>query len=60
MFKKIAGVVVACAPLASFAAVPTEVSSALTTAATDVAAVAALALLVYLAPKAIKYMRGGL
>lgn len=60
MFKKIAGVVVSVSPLAAFAAVPTEVSTALTTAAVDVAAVAGLALLVYLAPKAIKYMRGGL
>lgn len=44
----------------SQAAVSTEVSSALGAAAVDVAAVAALAFLVYLAPKAFKYMRGGL
>jgi len=63
MFKKIAGRVVAVT-VASIgianAAVDTSVSGALGTAATDVAAVAALAFLCYLAPKAFKYMRGGL
>lgn len=42
------------------AAVPTEVSTSLTTAAVDVATIAGLALLVYLAPKVFKYMRGGI
>jgi hypothetical protein len=46
--------------VSAHAAVPGEVTSALTAAAVDVAAVAGLALLVYLAPKAFKYMRGGL
>lgn len=40
MLKKIAGVAVAVLPLSSFAAVPAEVTSAITTAGTDMATVA--------------------
>jgi len=59
MFKKIAGVVVAALPLASFAAVPTDVSTAMTGGATDAAAVAGLALLIVIGVAVVKYMRRG-
>lgn len=57
MFKKIGSAVVALAPLSAFAAVPTEVTTALGDAKTDSAAVAGLALVVIIAIAAFKYMR---
>lgn len=57
MLKKIAGVTVALAPMSAFAAVPTEVTTALTDAKTDALAVAALALIIVIAIAAFKYMK---
>lgn len=59
MFKKIAGFVVAVASGigSAFAAVPTNVSTAMTDGAVDAAAVAALALLVVIGVAVVKYMR---
>lgn len=61
MFKKIAGVVVATASGigSAFAAVPANVSTAMTDGATDAAAVAALGLLVIIGVAVVKYMRRG-
>jgi len=42
MFKKIAGVLVSVAPIASFAAVPTEVTTAITVAGSVLIAVIGL------------------
>lgn len=53
-----AGLAVAAVASPSFAAVPSDVTTALTDAATDGAAVATLGLLVVIAIAAIKYLRG--
>ena len=62
MKKKLAIATTATLATASqaFAAVPTNVSDGVTGAATDAAAVGALAFLVYLGVWAIKRMKGGL
>lgn len=57
MFKKIGLVALFAAPLASFAAVDTGISTALTGGATDAAAVAGLALLIVIGVAVVKYMR---
>lgn len=57
MFKKISLSALAILPLSSFAAVPVNVSTAMSDGATDAAAVAALALLVVIGVAVIKYMR---
>lgn len=59
MFKKAAGLVVAVAPLSSFAAVPANVSTALSDGLTDASAVAALGLIIVVAIAVFKYMRRG-
>lgn len=59
MLKKIGSAVVALAPLSAFAAVPTEVSTALTDAKADALTVAGLALVVVIAIASFKYMRRG-
>lgn len=59
MFKKITAGAVALVPFAAFAAVPIEVTTALTDAKTDALAVAALALIVVIGIAAFKYMRRG-
>lgn len=65
MLKKLNGKVVSVAcgafvlPGAVFAAVPENVSTGLTTAATDAGAVAGLALLIVIGIAAFKYMRRG-
>lgn len=57
MLKKISGVLVALAPLSAFAAVPVEVTTAMSDAKTDSLVVAGLALVVIIAIAAFKYMR---
>lgn len=59
MLKKIGAVVVSIAPLSAMAAVPTEVTTALTDAKTDALAVAGLSLVIIIAIAAFKYMRRG-
>lgn len=59
MLKKIGSAVVALAPLSAFAAVPTEVSTALTDAKADALTVAGLALVIVIAIAAFKYMKRG-
>lgn len=60
MFKKIAGTVVAVAPMAAFAAVPTEVTTALTDMKADALVVAGVVLVAIIAVAAIKFIRKGL
>ena len=57
MFKKIAGAVVAVAPLSSFAAVPTSVTDAITLTQTDAVTVAGLMIGVTAALLVFKYIR---
>lgn len=57
MFKKIAGAVVAVPPVSVWAAVPTEVSDAITQTQTDAASVAGLMLVVVAALLGFAYMR---
>lgn len=59
MFKKLAAGGAALVPFSVFAAVPTEVTTALTDAKTDALVVAGLALVVVIAIAAFKYMRRG-
>lgn len=60
MLKKIGGVLVSFAPLSAFAAVPLEVTTALTDAKTDGIAVAGLVLVAVIAMYAFKLMRRGI
>jgi len=57
MFKKIAGVLVSVAPIASFAAVPTEVTTAITGAGTDAATVAGSVLIAVIGLLGFAFMR---
>lgn len=57
MLKKIAGAVVAVAPVAAFAAVPEAVNSAIETTKTDAVAVAGLMVGVTAALLVFKYIR---
>ena len=59
MLKKIGFSAVSLAPLSVFAAVPADVTTALTDAKTDALAIAALALIVVIGIAAFKYMRRG-
>lgn len=61
MFKKISSVLAlgAASIGSAFAAVPANVSTAMTEGATDAAAVAALGLLVIIGVAVVKYMRRG-
>jgi hypothetical protein len=59
MLKKVAGVLVGVAPVAAFAAVPTEVTSALADGKADALTVAGLGLVIIIAIAAFKYMRKG-
>lgn len=60
MFKKVAGALVAVAPMASFAAVPAGVTTALADIGVDGSAVATTILLAVVAIFAIKFLRRGL
>lgn len=60
MLKKIGGVLVSFAPLSAFAAVPTDISTALTAAKDDGLVVAGLVLVAIIAMYAFKLMRRGL
>lgn len=57
--KKLSFGALALAPLSVFAAVPTEVSTALTDGKADAMTVAGLALVIIIAIAAFKYMRRG-
>jgi hypothetical protein len=57
MLKKIAGVLVAVAPLQAFAAVPTEVTTAMTDMKADALVVGAAFLVAVIAIAALKLMR---
>jgi len=57
MLKKIAGVAVVALPLSSFAAVPTEVSTAITTAGTDMATIAGAVFVAIIGLLGFKLMR---
>lgn len=59
MFKKIASLAVIAAPLSAFAAVPTNVSTALGDGLVDATAVAALGLIIVVGIAVFKYMRRG-
>lgn len=59
MLKKIGSAVVAVAPLSALAAVPTEVSTALTDGKADAMTVAGLSLVILIGIAAFKYMRRG-
>lgn len=58
--KKIAGSVVAVAPLSAFAAVPADVTTALTDMKADGLTVAAVVLVAIIAIAAVKFIRRGL
>lgn len=60
MFKKIGISVFAVAPLSAFAAVPTEVTTALGEMKTDGLVVAGVVLVAIIAVAAIKFIRKGL
>jgi len=60
MLKKIAGVLVAVAPLASFAAVPAGVTTAVADIGVDGSTIATTILLAVVAIFAIKFLRKGL
>lgn len=60
MMKKIAGAVVAVAPLSAFAAVPADVTTALTDMKADGLTVAAVVLVAIIAIAAVKFIRRGL
>lgn len=60
MLKKIAGSVVAVAPLSAFAAVPADVTTALTDMKADALTVAAVVLVAIIAVAAVKFIRRGL
>lgn len=57
MLKKIGSAVVAVAPLSAFAAVPTEVTTAISTAGTDMATVAGAVFVAIIALLGFKLMR---
>lgn len=57
--KKLAFGALSLAPLSVFAAVPTEVTTALTDGKADAMSVAGLALVIVIAIAAFKYMRRG-
>lgn len=59
MLKKIAGTVVSILPLSAFAAVPTDVTTALTDGKADAMTVASLALVILIGIAVFKYMRRG-
>lgn len=59
MLKKVAGVLVAVAPLSAFAAVPVEVSTAMADGKADAMTVAGLGLIIVIAIAAFKYMKRG-
>jgi uncharacterized membrane protein len=59
MFKKSAAVALISSPLAAFAAVPENVTTALTGGLTDATAVAALGLVIVVGIAVFKYMRRG-
>lgn len=59
MFKKSAAVALSVVSLSAFAAVPAEVTTALTTGLTDAVAVAGLALVIFVGVAVFKYMRKG-
>lgn len=59
LFKALVSFVLAFFGINAFAAVPTEVTTALTDAKTDSLAVAGLALVIVIAIAAFKYMRKG-
>lgn len=59
MMKKIAGVAVSVLPLSALAAVPAEVTTAITDMKTDALAVAAAFLVAVIAVVAFKFMRKG-
>ena len=59
MFKKIAAVVVSAVPFAAFAAVPTEVSTAMSDGKADAMTVAGLSLVILIGIAVFKYMRRG-
>ncbi len=60
MLKKIGGSVVALAPLSVFAAVPADVTTALTDMKADALSVAAIVLVAIIAVAAVKFIRKGL
>lgn len=57
MFKKIAGAVVAVAPLSAFAAVPTDVTDAITLIKTDASTVATAMIVVVAALLVFRFIR---
>lgn len=57
MLKKIGSAVVAVAPLSAFAAVPADVTTAITTAGTDMATVAGAVFVAVIALLGFKLMR---
>lgn len=57
MLKKIGSAVVAVAPLSAFAAVPADVTTAITTAGTDMATVAGAVFVAIIALLGFKLMR---
>lgn len=57
MLKKIGSAVVALAPLSAFAAVPADVTTAITTAGTDMATVASAVFVAIIALLGFKLMR---
>jgi hypothetical protein len=59
MLKKVAGVVVSLAPLSVFAAVPADVTTAMTDMKADAIVVATAFLVAIIAVKAFKLMRRG-
>ncbi len=59
MLKKIGGAVVSIAPFTAFAAVPTEVTTALSDGKTDTLTVAGLSLVILISVAVFKYMRRG-
>jgi hypothetical protein len=60
MLRKIGATLVAIAPLSSFAAVPSEVTTALTGMQADALTVAGVVLAAIIAVAAFKFMRRGL
>lgn len=59
MLKKIGGVLVSVAPLSSFAAVPADVTTALSTMQADAVTIATVFLVAIIALIAFKFMRRG-
>lgn len=60
MLKKVAGFLVSVAPLSAFAAVPTEVTAAISAGGADAITVASAVLVAIIGVYAVKLMRKGL